>query len=182
MKKTALMISAAFAFTLMLGGIAACNQKEEPKPVASAQPAAVSWHGFDDGMAKAKSENRYILVDFYTSWCKYCKMLDENTFANAEVAKRLNTDFVAVKVNAEGDGKVTLDGEDMTEQQLAAKLQVTGYPTLWFFNPKGEKLKFLPGYSPPEDFVHILDYVSSGGMERNEDFGKFLEERGVSVE
>jgi len=182
MKKIAVLMSAFIALTLMMSGFAACDQKPAETTKTTAAPEEAKFYGFDEGMAKAKADNKYVLVDFHTSWCKYCKLLDSNTFTNAEVIKRLNNDFVAIKVDAEGDGKVTFDGKQMTENQLASNLKVTGFPTLWFFKPNGEKLKYLPGYSPPEDFVHVLDYVSSGGMERNEDYAKFLEKQGVSPE
>jgi len=183
MKKIALLFSAAFAVTLMLSGIAACDQKNTSTPAeTSASPGEAKFYGFDEGMAKAKADNKYVMVDFHTSWCKYCKMLDSNTFTDAGVINRLNNDFVAIKVDAEGDGKLTYDGKQITENQLASSLKVTGYPTIWFFKPDGEKLKYLPGYSPAKDFVHILDYVSSGGMERNEDYSKFLEKQGISPE
>jgi len=183
MKKIALLLSAAFALTLLLSGIAACDQKNVSDTAGTpASAGEAKFYSFDEGMAKAKADNKYVLVDFHTSWCKYCKLLDSNTFTNAGVIKKLNDDFVAIKVDAEGDGKLTFEGKQMTENQLASTLKVTGYPTLWFFKPNGDRLKYLPGYSPPEDFVHILDYVSSGGMERNEDYSKFLESQGVSPE
>ena len=38
--------------------------------------AGKDWLKFDEGMAKAKKENKSVLVDFYTDWCHWCKEME----------------------------------------------------------------------------------------------------------
>jgi thioredoxin-related protein len=61
----------------------------------------LKWYGFDEGLAKAKKENKFLLVDFYTDWCGWCKKMDSETYANKNIIKLLNKDFVLVKLNPE---------------------------------------------------------------------------------
>ena len=44
---------------------------------------------------------RPIIVDIYTSWCGWCKVMDKETYRNAKVANYINEHFYAVKIDAE---------------------------------------------------------------------------------
>jgi thioredoxin-related protein len=69
---------------------------------------------------------------------------------------------------------VTFDGKKMTERDLAKALNVSSYPTMWILSPEGERLRYVPGYKAPGELMDILDYVSSGGMARGDDYVEFL--------
>ena len=45
-------------------------------------PEKVEWYTFDKGVDQAKKENKLLVVDFYTDWCHWCKVMDKETFAN----------------------------------------------------------------------------------------------------
>ena len=77
------------------------------------------WLKFDAGLAKAKKENKSIVVDFYTDWCHWCKVMEKQTFENADVAKKLKERFVTVRVNAEAQNEqVTFQNQKMSNVQL----------------------------------------------------------------
>ena len=59
------------------------------------------WHSFNDGLVKADKESKMILVDFYADWCHWCKVMDEKTFKDENVAKKLQERFVTIKLDAE---------------------------------------------------------------------------------
>jgi thioredoxin-related protein len=42
-----------------------------------------------------------IFIDFYTSWCGWCKVMDKNTFEDSIVATLMIKDFYCVKFDAE---------------------------------------------------------------------------------
>ena len=45
----------------------------------------VVWMKFDEGIAKGSKENKNIIVDFYTDWCHWCKVMDEKTFVSTSI-------------------------------------------------------------------------------------------------
>jgi thiol:disulfide interchange protein len=45
---------------------------------------------------------RPILLDFYTSWCGWCKQMMKTTYADPRLAQYINTYFYPAKFNAEG--------------------------------------------------------------------------------
>src|SRR5687768_17162922 len=48
-----------------------------------------------------KKDKRKIVIDLYTDWCGWCKVMDAQTFADKKVAEYVNKNFYAVKFNAE---------------------------------------------------------------------------------
>ena len=137
-----------------------------------------SWIGFDQGMDNAKKENKSVLVDFYTDWCHWCKVMDEKTFNESKVKEKLEQRFVTVRLNAE-DAKATATykGEAYTNVQLTQAFDVTGFPTLAFLDSNGEIITTVPGYVPAETFIHILDFIDQKLYEKNVSFDDFVKQQ-----
>ena len=69
-------------------------------PVASADGPFRDL-GFEAALAEAKKAERVVFVDFYTTRCGPCKMLDRSTWKDEGVIKFLNEKTVALKIDAE---------------------------------------------------------------------------------
>lgn len=121
----------------------------------------VAWFSFTEGMAKAKKENKYVFIDFYTDWCGYCKKLDKETYSNEKVYKYLNDKFVPIKVNAESNEKVIYAGKPIPQSELAKSFGVTGYPAMFFMETEKKPIGQLPGFVAPKEFLTIATYVGS---------------------
>lgn len=100
---------------------------------------------WDDAVALATKENKPIFVDAYTVWCGPCKWLAANVFTDPEVAAYYNKTFVNVKLDME-------KGEGI---ELAKKWSIQAYPTLIFFNEKGEEAHRVLGAMPAPTFIEI---------------------------
>ncbi len=109
---------------------------------------------FKDAQKLAAKGKKIIMVDLYTDWCGWCKRLDKDTYSNEDVGKYADDNFISLKVNAE-------KGEGI---DLAKSGKVNGYPTIIFYNEKGEEIHRLVGYQKPNDFIQTLHAaVSKGG-------------------
>lgn len=108
---------------------------------AQAAEKIVWAKSLDAAMVEAKKSNKLVMVDFYTDWCHWCKVLDEKTYSDARVGKAA-TQVVAVKVNAEKEGA-----------DAAKKYRVQGYPTILFLAPDGSVAGQIGGYAAPEPFL-----------------------------
>lgn len=142
---------------------------------ALAHAAGDSWIGFDEGMAKAKKENKPIIVDFYTDWCHWCKVMDEKTFSEKDVKTKLEESFVTIRINAEDrNATATYDGKTFNNVELTRAFGVTGYPTLAFLEADGTVITTIPGFVPPETFLPILHYIEQKLYAQQMPFDEFL--------
>lgn len=122
----------------------------------------MKWYSYQEGMAKAKAENRYALVDFYTNWCGWCKRMDKTTYTDSTVIRLVKEGFVPIKVNAESQTSHEVNGRTQTEREIAMSLGIKSYPTTFLFNSDGTTLVGIPGYLPPADMTLILEYFKAG--------------------
>lgn len=142
-------------------------------PAARAQGHVV-WMGWDEGLREARRTNRPVLVDVYTDWCGWCKRMDRDVYARADVRDYLANRFVVVKLNAEAQDGVQYDGKDLTSAALAEQFRVTGYPTTVFLRSTGGHLINVPGYVPADRFLLVLRYIGEGHMEKGVEWESFL--------
>ena len=82
-----------------------------------------------EALQKAKTENKHVFIDCYTSWCGPCKEMSEYVFPQAEVGAFFNEKFVCVKFDMEkGEG---LD--------IAKNYKVQVYPTFIILTAEGKE-------------------------------------------
>jgi thiol-disulfide isomerase/thioredoxin len=116
---------------------------------------AIAWRkSLPAAQAEAKRSHKLLMVDFYTSWCGFCKKLDAETYTDANVI-RLSEKVVTVKVDAERDGR-----------QLAEKYGVTGFPTILFLNETGGVEGMIGGFLPAYGFAKSFNDT----MQRHQNF------------
>jgi thioredoxin-related protein len=142
----------------------------------AARPAVageIGWRGWDSGLREARAAGRPVLVDVYTDWCGWCKRMDRDVYARAEVRDYLAQRFVTVRLNAEAGDAARYDGRSFTSRTLAAYFRVNGYPTTIFLDPNGGHLANVPGYVAPDRFMQLLRYIGDGHYERGVSFQDF---------
>ncbi|HEX9009365.1 MAG TPA: thioredoxin domain-containing protein [Holophagaceae bacterium] len=95
----------------------------------------------DQALAKAAEQRRVVLVDFYTTWCGPCKLLDSTTWRDGKVVALLEQEAIPLKIDAE------------KEAALSRKYAVDAYPTILLLKPDGSVLDRMVGYQKPEAFI-----------------------------
>jgi thioredoxin-related protein len=119
----------------------------------------LKWLPFTQGLTEAKKSDKKILVDVYTDWCGWCKVMDKNTYSDTLVISLINKHFIPVKLNAESSNKVVYDNKTFTEQSLARAFGVDGYPTTLFLDSDGNSITSADGYIKPEMFIDMLRFI-----------------------
>jgi uncharacterized protein len=112
---------------------------------AAEQP--IDWYPWGpEPFELAARTGRPILLDVGASWCHWCHVMDEGTYADAEVARLLGEHFIAVKVDRDENPEV----DRRYQRQVGALTGEGGWPLTAFLTPAGEV--FLGGtYFPPTD-------------------------------
>lgn len=104
------------------------------------------WH---EARARAAEERKMLLVDFYTDWCSWCRVMDTTTFRDSAVAAYVNEHFIPLSIDAEKGLGVT----------VAMKYRLNAYPSYGYFTHDGKLVAKSVGYQPPEDYGKTLREV-----------------------
>jgi thiol:disulfide interchange protein len=144
------MMRNSLVIGLVLVGVAAAGAlsvREHAVTTAAATAAMkkIGWEpNLDAALKRAGSENKLVMVDFYTDWCRWCQRFDETTLTDAAVQKEL-AQVVPVRLNAEKDGV-----------SAATRFNVDGYPTILFLSANGSEVGRIPGYLEAGPFLEEL--------------------------
>lgn len=115
--------------------------------ISQAQEINFDKGTWQDVLAKAKTQNKPIFIDFFTTWCGPCKLLDQKVYAKPEVIQKMNANFINVKIDAEkGEGP-----------DLARRFEVSAYPFLVWADKNQNILLTDAGYMPVNEFLKSVD-------------------------
>src|SRR5215213_5399398 len=131
----------------------------------------VDWYPWsEEALARAREEDKPILVSIGYSACHWCHVMEHESFENPEIAAKMNDLFINIKVDREE--RPDLDAIYMTAVQ--ALTGHGGWPLNVFVTPDG--VPFYGGtYWPPEDrmglagFTKVLEAVSDAYQNRREE-------------
>ncbi len=98
---------------------------------------------FAAALASAKASGKHLFVDFETTWCGPCKLMDQWVYTAADVVAAAK-DVVAVK----------LDGDEQRER--VKRFEVAGYPTMLIVDGDGKVLRRAVGYRSVRQMVEFL--------------------------
>src|ERR1700692_1528497 len=143
--------------------------KDSASPyLRSAAHQPIDWHEWGDAaFARAKSEDKPILLDIGAVWCHWCHVIDRESYENAELAAIINQLFIPVKVDR--DERPDVDAR--YQAAISAISGQGGWPLTGFLLPDGRPF-FGGTYFPPEDamgrpgFRRILEAVAGGYRNR----------------
>lgn len=136
------------------------------------QTANVNWMTMEEALAAQEKNPKKIMIDVYTQWCGPCKMMDKNTFHNSDVASYLNSNYYAVKFDAESQPSVTFKGTTYENptfdpakvgrrngvHQLSRALGVSAYPTIVFLDEDLNVIAPVSGYRTPPQLELYLKF------------------------
>ena len=131
----------------------------------------VDWYPWgEEAFARARSEDRPILLSIGYAACHWCHVMERESFENDETAQLMNDLFVSVKVDRE-------ERPDVDAVYMDAVVAITGqggWPMTVFLTPEGEPF-FGGTYYPPEprhglpSFRQLLVAIAGAYRERRED-------------
>ena len=137
----------------------------------SAEHQPVDWHEWgEEAFARARAEDKPILLDIGAVWCHWCHVIDRESYENPEIAALINQLYIPVKVDR--DERPDVDAR--YQAAISAISGQGGWPLTGFLTPDGRPF-FGGTYFPPEDamgrpgFRRILSAVAEAYRERRAD-------------
>jgi len=105
-----------------------------------------------DAIDQAVTEDKLVFIDFYTTWCLPCKLMDEDVFPDRRLGEFMNENFVSVKANAEKGNGIT----------LANLYSINAYPTLLFLDQQGNVLERKIGAAYQREMYALGEAAMAG--------------------
>lgn len=128
------------------------------------------WLTIQEVSDNLKTEKRPVLIDLYTDWCGWCKVMDKKTYSNKKVSEYLAQKFYPVKVDAESKQAILWKGKSYqyntqyrtNEFALYLTQGQLSYPTTVIIPADGGEPQAIPGFLEPKDFEIIVKYFGEG--------------------
>ena len=123
------------------------------------------WSEWSDAtFARAAREKKFVIMSLQSWWCRWCHVMNRETWANAEVRSLLKDNFIPVYVDQD------------SRPDISQRYERWGWPATIIFGPDGTEIVKLRGFYSPQFFLPILtetvkdpspvDYPDPGGTER----------------
>ncbi len=132
------LLSMLFASTIMA---------TETNPVIDSKTVNFYNGDFNSAQSKAGNEGKLFFLDFYANWCMPCKWMDQTTFSDSRVAKLMNANYVAIK----------MDIDQVEGFELKNKYEVQYLPTMLIFNSEGKLIDRIEETMPANRLLSILE-------------------------
>jgi thiol:disulfide interchange protein DsbD len=123
----------------------------------NASAAPIVWlEKYEEGLAKAKAENKPLLVNFTGVTCTNCRQNEQNVFPRPEVQEEFRN-FVLVELYTDKLANDAQEAESERNKQLQQKLAGTiELPLYIVMTPDGKVIKKTGGLQQVEPFVAFL--------------------------
>ena len=123
------------------------------------------WSEWSDAtFARAAAEKKFVVVSLQSWWCRWCHVMNRETWSSAEVRGVLKDKFIPVYVDQD------------SRPDISQRYERWGWPATIIFGPDGTEIAKLRGFYSPQYFIPVLtatiedpspvEYPEPGGAER----------------
>lgn len=157
------MQKVALAFLLIAGCIGLVSFSKPAKE-------KVKWMTVAEVQEAYKKNPKPVLVDVYTSWCGWCKVMDRETYAKQSVADYINEHYYAVKLDAESKESFEWNGttyaynKEYKSNELAVHFLYgeMSFPSTVFLSSLDARPAPMPGFLKPAEIEAPLKFFGDG--------------------
>jgi thioredoxin-related protein len=140
----------------------------------------ILWANVDQLSVKLKEQSRPVLIDLYTDWCYWCKVMDNNTYNNRNVINYINERFYSAKVNAETKDIITWKDRSykynnnykVNDFALYLTRGQLSFPTTIIITDENPAPISIAGYLKPKEMEKVLKYFGEGAY-KTKNFPEF---------
>lgn len=137
-----------------------------------------------EDLAEANAEGKRLVLFFEQRGCVYCTQMHEEVFPDPVVGGYIADNYFVVQLNLHGDIEVTdLDGESLSEKDMARKWRVMFTPTIMFLPeevPEGQSaaeaaVAVMPGAFGKGTTLDMFTWVNEKRylLDNGEDFQRY---------
>lgn len=104
---------------------------------AIAQKENVRWISFEQLEDSLALKPKKVFISFYADWCAYCKKMEKVAFKDPRVVASLNSEYYAIKMNAETRDTIHFEGRKFVNAEFGKKRRPTHQIPLLLASRKG---------------------------------------------
>ena len=130
----------------------------------------LQWYTLEEVQQLMENEPKKVFVDVVADWCKWCKVMDAQTFTDERVRAYMNEHFHMVKLNAEQQSSISFKNKEYRHvpngkrgvHELAVELLngQMSYPSYVVLNAKLDRTGTFKGYKDPSNFIAAVKAAS----------------------
>ena len=140
----------------------------------------IQWTSLSKAQELAKENGKKVMIFAEAEWCGYCQKMYKEVFPQQTVQDSLHKYFYPVKVDIESNREIVLNGNSITERELARKFRISSTPTFIFLDQDGQTIGRQPGFLPTEIFDKLVAFVGSD-LTGKQSFKRYLKKHGVDI-
>ena len=127
----------------------------EPRNAAPIDNKDGFWSEWSDAtFARAAREKKFVIMSLQSWWCRWCHVMNRETWANAEVRGILKDKFIPVYVDQD------------SRPDISQRYERWGWPATIIFAPDGTEIVKLRGFYSPQFFIPDPDRDNRGSLAR----------------
>ncbi len=143
----------------------------------------VNWLTVSEVTAAYNNNPKPIIIDVYTNWCGWCRVMEKETYSNEAVSSYINENYYAVKFNAETKDTVDFGGvkygynpaynaNEFAVYLLSGKM---GYPTTILLSSINAQPAPLAGFLKPSEIEPPLKFFAEGAY-KDKEFSQYMKD------
>jgi uncharacterized protein YyaL (SSP411 family) len=148
------------ALIVLISGSFICAPKEN----------SVHWLTVAEAQAAYQTNPKPFLIDVYTGWCYWCKVMEKETYSKDSVINYINEHYYAIRLDAETKDSIEWRGykfgykPEYKANGFAAYLLngQMSFPTTVFITDITAQPAALAGYQKPAELEPPLTFFGSG--------------------
>ncbi len=135
---------------LVLAGLLAGLVSVAPAEPATGKALEIPWHQWGPKpFARARQENKLVLIDVGMEGCTACRWMDEGTYRDPRVVRVVREGFIAIQVDSEA------------RPDIGERYSDWAWPATIFLAPNGTQVLALRGNRRPRKFIPVLEELQA---------------------